>query len=116
MTFIQKSGQIHPEPWGESRPHNAYDELPIYKKPIMGYSTRLESKDITKESNIHLSLASSPTDLDSDMLTLPRVEKELGVKYEFEELNSFEEQCRAQWGLEKITVRVALLQIVLVSS
>jgi hypothetical protein len=102
LDFIQQSGQLKPEPWGESQPHNAYEELSLAEKIVIGHETRLESTQITATSVFHPSLAVAPTKLTNPthMITMDTLRKKFGSAWKpaYSKLNSFEQRCKDDWG------------------
>ncbi|KAI0085279.1 hypothetical protein BDY19DRAFT_967219 [Irpex rosettiformis] len=102
LDFIQHSGQVKPEPWGTSQPNNAYEDLPLAQKIIIGHETRLESGQILKDATFHPSIAVAPTTLDKPtyMITLDSLKKAFGVEWtpKYSTLNSFEQTCKDHWG------------------
>jgi hypothetical protein len=102
LDFIQQSGQLKPEPWGESQPHNAYEDLSLAEKIVIGHETRLESTQITATSVFHPSLEVAPTKLNDPtyMITMDTLRKKFGSSWKptYSELNSFEQRCKDNWG------------------
>ncbi|PAV20126.1 hypothetical protein PNOK_0506000 [Pyrrhoderma noxium] len=103
LDFIRASAQTNPDPWGTSQPHNAYDELSIAEKPIIGEENRLESGDITSDAQFHQSVLVAPTQLDNDsyMITLDTIREQFGASWapDCPPLNAFEELCKNFWGV-----------------
>ncbi|PAV20088.1 hypothetical protein PNOK_0502200 [Pyrrhoderma noxium] len=102
LGFLQSSAQEDPDPWGESQPHNAYNELSITEKPVIGHETRLESSQITSDAQFHQSLLVAPTKLQDGtyMITMDSLKAKFGNDWvpDCPPLNEFEEQCKKQWG------------------
>jgi hypothetical protein len=102
LDFIQQSGQPNPDPWGESQPHNAFEELPIPEQVIIGLENRLQSSQITATSIFHPSLAVAPTKLSNPigMVTMDTLKGKFGLLWTptYSQLNSFEQRCKDNWG------------------
>lgn len=102
LTFIEQSGQVKPDPWGTSQPHNAYDDLSLPEKLVIGHETRLESKQITQDATFHPSIAVAPVKLDKPtyMITLDSLKKAFGASWTptYSTLNAFEQRCKDHWG------------------
>ena len=103
LDFLQRSGQRGLGPWGTSQPNNAYDDLPLLQKPVLGHETRLDL--ITQDSLFHPSLGRgyAPTDLrNSDyMITMDTLRSRFGASWnpKFVELSAFEGKCKKEWGI-----------------
>ncbi|KIK79435.1 hypothetical protein PAXRUDRAFT_161314 [Paxillus rubicundulus Ve08.2h10] len=106
LEFLRSYGQVKPDPWGTSQPHNAYLGTPIPQRPIVGHETRLDSKQIEKTSLLHESNKYAPQSLKEPdyMATLALIEKEFGSGYQptFPKLNDFEKYCKEHWGKSKL--------------
>ncbi|KAG2146796.1 hypothetical protein DEU56DRAFT_931058 [Suillus clintonianus] len=101
LDFLQSTRQQNPEPWGTSQPHNAYSESSLAMQAIVGHETRLQSKQINKDSDFHKSLEKSPQKLTSPqyMITNTIIKNELGAGFQpkYVALNAFETKCKNNW-------------------
>ncbi|KAF9225781.1 hypothetical protein BS17DRAFT_699538 [Gyrodon lividus] len=102
LEFLRSYEQLNPDPWGTSQPHNAYMETSIIQRPIVGHETRLESKQIEKNSLFHESNKYAPQSLkDPDyMVTMTLIAKEFGSGFQpsIAPMNDFEQYCKEHWG------------------
>ncbi|KAF8843827.1 hypothetical protein BDN67DRAFT_896152 [Paxillus ammoniavirescens] len=111
LEFLRSYEQPKADPWGASQPHNAYIETPIIQRPIVGRETRLESKQIEKNSLFHESNKYAPQSLKAPdyMVTMTLIEKQFGSGYQptFPKLNDFEKYCKENWGKSKVRFYVS---------
>ncbi|KAL5536402.1 hypothetical protein ACEPAF_224 [Sanghuangporus sanghuang] len=102
LAFLRQSAQQNPDPWGESQPHNAYEEASIAQQIAVGHSTRLEGNKITRNDQFHQSILVSPTNLKDPkyMITLNSLKSAFGSSWTpgCPALNDFEDLCKKNWG------------------
>ncbi|KAH7921292.1 hypothetical protein BV22DRAFT_1132387 [Leucogyrophana mollusca] len=102
LEFLESARQQKPDPWGTSQPHNAYMDLPLTQRIVIGHKTRLQSEQISPDSVFHESLKYSPQSLVSSdyMVTLSLLEEAFGPKFQpdYPPLNEFEYQCKERWS------------------
>ena len=104
LEFLKRNRQSNPDPWGTSQPHNAYKETSIAQRLAVGHEDRLQARIISKESNFHESILSSPSRIQPDadyMITLDKCQRTFGSSWRprVETLNDFEKECKANWPL-----------------
>jgi hypothetical protein len=106
LDFLRSYAQVHPDPWGTSEPHNAYDELSWDEKLVIGHETRLASGQITRQSVFHESNKFSPQNLrdPSNMVTMTIITQKFGISFlpDFAPLNEFEQHCKNDWGKHQL--------------
>jgi len=115
LDYLLLTRQPNPDqPWGETQPHNSYDETPNFlTRQILGHETRLSSGQITPNDVFHESLRVAPTKLTckdpQDMITLNDVKAKFGRDWAptFAPLNEFEKKCKEQWGMDPSNTRDA---------
>uniref|UniRef100_A0A0W0F0R5 T6SS Phospholipase effector Tle1-like catalytic domain-containing protein n=1 Tax=Moniliophthora roreri TaxID=221103 RepID=A0A0W0F0R5_MONRR len=102
LDFLRLYEQANPDAWGTSQPHNAYMELPLPERLVIGHETRLESKQITQTSVFHESLKYSPQSLTTKdyMVTMTILQNQFGSGFapQYPPLNDFEKYCKDNWG------------------
>ncbi|KAJ7021724.1 hypothetical protein C8F04DRAFT_1322461, partial [Mycena alexandri] len=105
LEFLRSYSQPKPDKWGTSQPHNAYKESLGPVRPFVGRATRLESRQITRDSHFHQSIEHgdhSPQTLENAeyMITMTIIKQKFGGGWvpRYQGLNMFEAHCKSQWG------------------
>ncbi|CAL1707527.1 unnamed protein product [Somion occarium] len=101
LPFIEASRQRSPSAhWGQHQPHNAWNESGATKH-LLGHESRLEGKQVDKDSDFHLSIGEAPIKLTDPkyMITLDDLKRTLGSGWTpiYMQLSSFEQACRNNW-------------------
>ncbi|EIM79229.1 uncharacterized protein STEHIDRAFT_69796 [Stereum hirsutum FP-91666 SS1] len=103
---IIRSSQPHPEPWGAPQPHNAYIESSWMARRMIHAEQRLESGDITPDTNFHESWKFAPDTLTLDykMISANIVQDAFTSDWspKYCTLNAFEENRKAHWNHQRV--------------